>query len=66
MLAVYKMVERMNELSDDTDNSDNFKSSESNELKYLNKRGRFLYSRRTVDDDQLRNLLLSKRRFLKS
>ena len=33
----------------------------------LNKRGRFLYSRRSFDDDQMeKSLLLSKRRFLKS
>lgn len=56
----------MNDLSDEQENLDSYKSSESSESKYMNKRGRFLYSRRFVDDDQLKSLLLAKRRFLKS
>ena len=64
IIAIYRLVEKMNEDSDEL-NSD--VRSESNEAKSLNKRGRFLYSRRSFDDDQIeKSLLLAKRRFLKS
>jgi len=71
-MAIYKLMQRMKEeeghdLSDDDDEgaAENDLTSADNMM--LNKRGRFLYSRRSFDDDQMeKSLLLSKRRFLKS
>ena len=67
MLAIYKLVERLNDVSEDTNEEDILNKSESEEVGPLKKRGRFLYSRRSFDNDQIeKSLQLAKRRFLKS
>ena len=68
MLAIYKLVERLNDLSEVANEEDLLnKSGSEEEVGLLNKRGRFLYSRRSFDNDQLeKSLQLAKRRFLKS
>lgn len=64
ILAIYRLMEKIKGGHDLSDEEDNDLTSADNKM---NKRGRFLYSRRSFDDDQMeKSLLLSKRRFLKS
>lgn len=68
MLAIYKVLERLNDASDDDDTLNKSESDEEDAAPSpLSKRGRFLYSRRSFDNEQLeKSLQLAKRRFLKS
>ncbi len=63
ILAIYRLMEKIRGGHDLSDEENGLTSADN----MMNKRGRFLYSRRSFDDDQMeKSLLLSKRRFLKS